>query len=159
MTRGDHNFQFIRKGFSLLELVLVVVILSVLAAIAMPRYVDSMNFYRADLAAKRIAVDLAMARDNAWASGVRRVVTFDLATNQYQLPGIRSLERTTDEYVVSLSETPYHATIVSADFQGQRSVTFDAYGLPDRGGQVVIRAGSFQKTIVLDQNTGNAKVQ
>ncbi len=159
MTRFDHSIQFIRRGFSLLETVLVVCILGTVAAIAMPRYVDSLNFYRADLAAKRIAADLAMARDNAWTTGVRRVVTFDPDTDEYRLSGIRSLERASAEYVASLWEAPHHADIISADFQGSRSVTFDGYGLPDRGGQVVVGAGSFQRTIVLDQNTGNVKVQ
>jgi prepilin-type N-terminal cleavage/methylation domain-containing protein len=159
MTRFDHSIQFIRRGFSLLETVLVVCILGTIAAIAMPRYVDSLNFYRADLAAKRIAADLAMARDHAWTTGARQVVTFDPNTHEYRLPGIRSLERSTAEYVVILSKAPYDAEIISADFQGQSNVTFDGYGLPDRSGQVVVKAGSFQKTIVLDGNTGDAKVQ
>ena len=89
----------------------------------------------------------------------QRVVTFDPGTDAYQVSGVRSLERASAPYAVSLSETPYYVDIVSADFQGQSSVAFDGYGVPNRGGQIVVKAGSFQKTIVLDQNTGNAKVQ
>ena len=159
MTRLDLGIPFNRKGFSLLETILVVCILGAIAAIAMPRYVNSLNFYRANLAAKRIAADLGLARDRAWMTGARQAVIFTPATHEYRLPGVRSLERSTAEYVVILSEAPYYAEIVSADLQGASSVTFDGYGLPDRSGQVVIQAGSFQKTIVLDRDTGNAKVQ
>ncbi len=159
MTRFVTKASSLRRGFSILELVLVVVIIAITAAIAVPRYVSSINFYRTDLAAKRIATDLAMARDNAWTTGAQRTATFDAAANTYSMPGIRSLERSTADFAVDLSGRPYYCDLVSVNFQGRTSVTFDAYGLPNRGGQVVVRSGQFQKTIVLNPYTGNATIQ
>ena len=148
-----------RLAFSLLEVVLVLLILATLSMLAVPRYAASLNYYRADLASKRIAADLAMARNNAWASGTRRTATFDVGGSSYVLAGIRGLDRATADYAVGLSGDPYYAQILSVSFEGQSSVTFDGYGMPDRGGQIVVRVGSVQKTVVLDRNSGNVSVQ
>jgi prepilin-type N-terminal cleavage/methylation domain-containing protein len=148
-----------RKGFSLIEMVLVVVLVALVAAIARPRYVNSLNAYRANMAAKRIAADLILARKNAWATGVSKVVTFTLNTSQYQLVGLKSLDKSTADYVVNLAGSPYCATLFSISFGGTTSVTFDGYGFPTQGGTVVVQAGSFQKTVVVDQASGSVSVQ
>jgi prepilin-type N-terminal cleavage/methylation domain-containing protein len=147
------------RAFSLIELVMVVFIVATIAAIARPRYVNSLSSYRAGMAAKRVAADLAYARSNAWSTGVSQVVTFTQASNQYQLAGMKGLDNSANNFIVTLSSDPYYATINSASFGGSASVTFDAYGFPNQGGQVVVTAGGFQKTITLDQASGNVTVQ
>jgi prepilin-type N-terminal cleavage/methylation domain-containing protein len=148
-----------RVGFSLLELVLVLVIVGTLAGVAAPRYANSISRYRADLAAQRVAADLHLARRHALISGADETVTFTPASEQYQIVGLQSMDRSTEDYVVDLSAGLYHAEIVSASFGGDGTVVFDAYGVPDDGGQIVVRAGHFEMTVVLDANSGKAQVQ
>ena len=38
-------------------------------------------------------------------------------------------------------------------------VTFDAYGVPDNGGSIVIQVGTEQRKITVDADTGKASVQ
>ena len=57
---------------------------------------------------------------------------------------------------VDLKADPYAATIVSASFGGQPTLTFDMYGGVSSGGSVVVQAGGTQKTITVDANTGKA---
>ena len=140
MNPANGNLLPRRTGFTLLELVLVVCILAIISALAAPRYANSLNYYRADLASKRIAADLAMARGNAWAAGAHRTATFTVATSSYVVAGIRGLDQAATDYAVSLSSDPYCSQIVSANFNGLATVTFDGYGMPDHGGQVVVRA-------------------
>ena len=52
-------------GFSLLELVVVMVIVAILAAIATPRYGKAVARYRTASAARKIAADLTFARKRA----------------------------------------------------------------------------------------------
>lgn len=147
------------KGFSLLELVLVLAILAVLAAIAAPRYAGAASRYRADCAARRIAADLGMARGRARAASASRSVVFTLSPASYKMPGVRDPDRPGSDYTVNLSEEPYRVTLVSVNFGGDAQVVFSGYGLPDSGGTVRVRAGDCEKTVVLEPANGEVSVQ
>ncbi|MFN7613934.1 MAG: Tfp pilus assembly protein FimT/FimU, partial [Phycisphaerae bacterium] len=57
------------RAFSMIELVIVLVIVGVTAAIAVPRYVNSVQRTKVDGAARRIAADIERLRDRARAQG------------------------------------------------------------------------------------------
>ena len=63
------------------------------------------------------------------------------------------------EEIVTLSEDPYGATLVSADLGGDVFIVFDGYGASDSGGTVIVKVGNIQKTIDVDPQTGKATVQ
>ncbi len=148
-----------RRAMSLLELVLVSVIIATLSAIAVPRYASSLNRYRTERAAQRIIADLAMARDRARAAGANSTVLLDPNSNQYHLVGISDLNKGQGGYIVDLSVEPYNAELLSVDFGGSEEAVFDGYGVPNSAGQIVIKSGSYQKTIVLNADSGKASVQ
>lgn len=148
-----------RRAFSLVEVVLVLAILAILAAIAAPRYGTAVSRYQAEMAARRVVADLALARSRARISSTQHTVAFTPAADQYQLPGVADLKNSSVDYLVDLSTRPYYADLVSADFGGDATVVFDGYGTPDSSGQIVIEVGDIQKIIALDQDTGKASVQ
>ncbi|HUU82229.1 MAG TPA: GspH/FimT family pseudopilin [Phycisphaerae bacterium] len=148
----------IAQAFSLIELVIVVSIIGVVAAIAAPRFANSIARQRAEGAAKRIAADLALARSQAITRSTSQMVKFDLGSDSYVMAGVQHLDRAASAYKVDLSAEPYLAGLVSADFGGDDEVVFDFHGTPDSGGQVVIKAGAWQKTVTLDPDTGKATV-
>ena len=148
-----------RAGFTLLELAVVLAITVVVAAIAIPRYSAAIANYRAKAAAYRIASDMAMARNKARAGSATQSVVFTVASNEYSIPGLPHLDRTGQEYEVSLADEPYRAELVSASFGGSSQATFNGYGIPASGGSVTVRVGSVQRTVVLDADTGEARVQ
>ena len=147
------------QGFSLIELVTVVIIIGILASMAIPRFANFTGRQRADAAARRIAVDLSLAQGRAGSSSRSQTVDFNVAGNSYRLIGIPDPDRPGVEYVVSLSDEPYQAELISADFGSDAQVVFDGYGTPDSGGTVIVQWGTIQKTVVLDVNTGKASVQ
>ena len=55
-----------------------------------------------------------------------------------------------------LSEDPYGASMVSADFGGDADIIFDVFGVPDSGGSVVIQVGNHVRTVTVDAVTGRA---
>lgn len=147
------------SGFSLVELVLVVAITMILAAIAAPRYGSAAGRYRADLAARRVADDLRLAQAHARLTSASCTVNFTPATEQYQLAGVASLDGGAGDYTVDLRTDPYDAGITSADFGGPATVVFSGWGLPNSGGSVVVTAGSETRTVVVDGQTGQVSVQ
>ncbi len=127
-------------GFGLLELIIVLSIITTLSAVAVPKYAASLARYRADAAAGRIKAELTTARRTA------RITGKSLTVN---LPDYKDL----------ISESPYRAVIVSADFDGNDKVIFDIYGAPDSGGTVVVQVGNVRRTVVLEAETGRAAVK
>ncbi len=146
---GQPSSSPLRRGFSLLELVIVMALLAIIGGIAMPRYTASLAHHRAEAAARRIAADLAYLRQQARFTSSSKTIAFDLATHQY------SGSITT----VMLGNEPYEAVILSVDFGGDAEIVFDGYGNPDSGGMVLIQAGHRQKTITVDGDSGRVTVQ
>ena len=143
-------------GFTMLEMVMVMVIISIIATIAMPRYISSMDRYRADAAAGRIVAELHEVHSRARAVGQSRTVNFDTAGNRLRVlnNAASSLERAVD-----LSIEPYRAKIIAAVFGNDTSVIFNGYGRPDTGGKIMVQSGSASRTVILDSQTGQAQVQ
>lgn len=146
-------------GFSLLELLLVLTIITTLTAMAIPRYQNSLARYRADLAAQRIVADLTQARTSAKTASASRTVTFSVEGNSYDIAQLSSLNGNSASYSVALSERPYHVGLTSVDFRGDTEITYNGWGLPDNGGTVILAIGTEQRTITVDSETGRAEVQ
>ncbi|MDB5326343.1 MAG: hypothetical protein JWM57_1912 [Phycisphaerales bacterium] len=147
------------RAFSLVELVLMLAIISITAAIGAPRYANSIALYRSQMAAQRIAADLNLARSRARSSSLGQSITFSVASNTYTLPGVTGLSGTASSYSVKLSADPYAGTLLTADFSGSATLTFDRYGQPSAAGTVTVKSGSFTQTVALDGITGLAAVQ
>jgi prepilin-type N-terminal cleavage/methylation domain-containing protein len=146
-------------GFTLIELVIVLAIMAVFSAIAIPRYGASAARYRADLAARRVVADLALAQSKAKGTSSTTSVVFYVSTNRYQLPQLSSPDGMGGTYTVGLGEQPYAANLVSADFAGDAQITFNGWGLPDSGGTVVLISGTEQRTVTVNAETGMATIQ
>ena len=145
------------RAVSLLELVTVLTIMGVMAAIGAPRYANSLALYRAQAAAARIAADVNLARSRAKTSSVGQSITFDVANSAYTVTGVAGLNGQAT-YVVKLSAEPYAATLTSAAFNATTTLSFDRYGQPATGGSVVVKSGTATRTVTVSSVTGLASV-
>ena len=143
-------------AFSLIELTLVLAIMAVIAAVATPRYTHALARYRAEATARRVVTDLHTAQRVARQTSRAHTVTFDRTadTITYALPARDGQSRR--KQVTRLGGAPYHGRLVSVNFDGNRSVTFDGFGQPDSGGTVVVAAHGRRRTVVLDGASGDA---
>jgi prepilin-type N-terminal cleavage/methylation domain-containing protein len=160
-ARTSLNDRPVCGGFSLIELVMVVAIVAILAAMAVPRFANSLAHRRVEAAARRIVADLALAQRRAVAASASQKVSFDVVANGYLLDGVQHLDHPDAKYFVALSDDPYGATLVKVDLGATDSeeIVFDGYGVPDSGGTIVVEAGGNQKTVAVDPDTGQATVQ
>ncbi len=146
-------------GTSLLDLLLVLIIISTVSAIAIPRFANSAARYRSDAAARRVAADLRLAKAHAAATSAPVTVEFQTAAEFYTFPGVTGLGmlRPTDVYTVDLTRHPYRADLTMALFGGDETVIFDGYGAADTGGIIQIDCGGYVRAILLDDNSGEVR--
>lgn len=147
-----------RAAFTLLEIVVVLAIVSILAAIAIPRFANSIATQRVESAARRIAADIEFAARRAAQMSSQVKVRFHADTNSYDLKNVDDPDRPGNVYAVYLALPPYRARIDSVDFDGTTKLVFDGYGRPNRGGTVIISVGDFQQTITFDAETARVEV-
>jgi len=148
-----------RKSFTLLELAVVLVIVTILASMAVPRYAAAASRYRLDSAARRVAADLNLARRQARIRSTTLSASFDANTDRYVLVGMQDPDRPSVAYQVILSDPPYEVDLVSATFGASGVAVFNGFGRPKAGGSIVLSAGVDTRTIQVDADTGKASIQ
>ena len=144
-------------------MLIVVLIIGIIAAIGVPKYADSLDYYRAEGAAKRIRRDLIFARTTARSGSKSVTVTFQTGTNQYELLDQPNPDRPGESYIVQLANTGYPASLTTVNIDGGTSITFDMHGQPFAGtgtttpmssGTISVTAGGQQKSVVIEPETG-----
>lgn len=147
-----------RAAFTLFEVVVVVAIMGMLAAVAIPRYANSIARRRVELAAGRIVEDLALARAQAMATSASCTVTFLGGSERVRINGMKPLDPGGAVYITELSQSPYQVNLRDIDFGGDNQVIFNGFGVPDSGGTARVLVGNYARTITLDPQTGRAEV-
>lgn len=151
-----------QAGFTLIELMVVVMIMAIAAAVIVASSTGT-DDVRATSAAKMIAVDLEYAQNVAITDQDPVTVTFDPAGESY------ALSNTSGALIHPMSKSAYitdfanmsgfeSVNIVSANFSGNPSVTFDELGSPDNAGTVTVQAGSHAYRIAVAAATGKVTV-
>lgn len=149
---------FVRAGFSLIELIVVMAVIGVVAAMVVPRWGGSLARSRVNAAANRIAADIRLARAHARASSAETTVEFDSGKGFYIIPAIPDPRTKSGVMTVDLSADPYRVTIVSANFGGDASARYNAFGYIQKEGKVEVSAGSYSCTVTLRGASGEPEI-
>jgi len=143
-----------RHAYTLLELIVVLIVLGILAAIVVPRFANAVLVERLEAAGLRVECDIERLRLAARREGTAQEVVFDAGTATYTLSPASLLRSDLDATQVALNAPPYDVTIRSVDFDGDARLVFDGWGAPDSGGTLELCAGTQGLRLTLDGDTG-----
>jgi prepilin-type N-terminal cleavage/methylation domain-containing protein len=146
-----------RRAFTFVELVIVMLVMGIFAATAIPTFFNSLLFHRVETAARRVKADLELVRRTARLTSTEQVLTVT-GMSYTTSAAVADLDRPTQAYSVNFSKSPYSLDVVAANFGGLTEVRFNGYGTPSNGGTVVLQARNYQCTVTLDGTTGQATI-
>jgi type II secretion system protein H len=145
-----------RRGFTIFELVVVLLIMGIFTAVTAPTFFDSMLFHRVESAARRVKADLELARTQARLTSATQSLTFSNST--YTISNTKSLDKPGSLYYVDLTKQPYLLDSAVPNFSSAATVSFDGYGTPSSGGTVVLKAKTHTCTVTVDATTGSVTI-
>jgi prepilin-type N-terminal cleavage/methylation domain-containing protein len=158
MTPPEMRSRIRRRAFTLVEMIMVVMVIGILAAVAAPRFHRGLLHQRSLRAAQRVGHDLRWARQRALTTSTPQRVVFTVASSSYALAGVPHPDRPAISYQVDLRQPPLEANLSAADFGGDAEVVFDVHGVPDSGGTVQIQVGPFTQTVDLEPQLGKVTI-
>jgi type II secretory pathway pseudopilin PulG len=138
-------------------MVIVLLIMGIFGAVAIPTFYDSILFHRVESAARRVKADLDLVRRTARLTSTEQTFTVTNKTCTASA-AITGLDKPTQAYSVDLAKPPYSLDDVTPNFGGQTEVDFDGYGKPSSGGTVILRCSNHYCTVTLDGDTGQVTI-
>jgi prepilin-type N-terminal cleavage/methylation domain-containing protein len=147
MLNSNSKGRVARTGFTLVELLVVLVIIGIASAVVAPDMSQWVANYRVKTVARQLATDLQFARMSAVANRVPCTVTVTPATNSYTITGVGTVRNLGD------SNNPYYSQGVSLFRETSPGppvttsmtpviVTFSALGAANPTGAIAVLMGS-----------------
>lgn len=130
---------------TLIELVIVVTIMGILAAIAIPRFAGATARRNLEIATQRLLTDLRHAQQHSLATSTSHYVAFNTATETYTVDAPSPVGAAAS-YGVRMLDPPMSTRIDSTTLPSARAV-FDGHGLIEVSGVLVISSGPYTRTL------------
>lgn len=140
-------------AFSIMELIVVLMIMSIVAAVAAPSFHRSLEYHQLESAARRVKQDLEYLQATARTRSMALECEFDGLTYTMGGAAIRGLEHG-GEYRVNLEAAPYELQSVVADLDGETSIEFNGYGEAVHDATITLGVGDETRTIEVVAATG-----
>ena len=132
MKNNNNKWFFNSRGFSLIELIVVIALLGILGAIATTQIADVSSKMRVTSAMNQIISDIELTKEFALANSTTMTITYDTNLNQYFIKNDGSLVANfpgSDNGIVSLSNGIFSNTdLTQINLNGSNNITIDKWG-------------------------------
>jgi type II secretion system protein H len=145
-------------GFTLIDLVVVVLIMGITTAVVVPRYAEFVSELRVKAAAQRLAADLRLARHEAVVRSQDIDVVLSAHAPHVTIAGLPHLGNPAADYTTDLSGYPYYSTLLMNTSATPGTMGFNMHGLPTRGGELTLESGGRRQTVLVNKETGEVTV-
>ena len=156
MTATNHKTLQARRGFSLVELIVVIVIIASLGAIAAPRFASADVSYRTSGAAHQLADAIrdaaTQARNRSTSVRIRISASSDNFSAAVQSPL---------EYIALFNTTdrPFNIEIIEVKFADSSSfLTVNGFGVYSTSVNIKVGVGKAIQTVMVDADAGTVTV-
>lgn len=162
--------QILRRGFTLIELAMVIVIVSILAALAIPRF-DSFYSIKLSGAMKKVVQDIRYVQQIAISRHANTRIIFNKTADVYvaeeeTAPGSNIWNRikspfTRADLLVNYSTDPQYRGINISDvnFSSSETLQFNWLGAPLSGGRVNFNYKTNNNSVFVQNQTGIVSVR
>lgn len=122
------NHQALARAFSMIELVIVVAITGIIAAIAVPKFADAGSGRRVSATKKTLIADVEMAKLRARASSKPHVIKFYPDTNNYIIVEGTDIKRQAVIHSRDFNSEPYAVGISRTNLGVNQYAVINAFG-------------------------------
>lgn len=146
-----------RCAVTIVELIIVIMVMSIMAAVAAPAFFETLLHHRVESAARRVKADLELARQTARLTSATQSLTFT-GSSYAMSAAAEGLDNPSAVYAVDLAAAPFELEAAIANFNGAKTVSFDGYGMPSSSGTVELSSKGHRSTVALDGTTGEVTI-
>lgn len=122
------NSKAIKHGFSMIELTIVITIVGVIAAIAVPRFADAGSGRRLSAAKRTLIADIQMVKLRARATSKIHVIKFYTNENKYIVVEGTDLNRDAIIHTRDFDDDPFAISMSRTSLVGDNVVVVSAMG-------------------------------
>jgi prepilin-type N-terminal cleavage/methylation domain-containing protein len=139
-----------RTGFSMIELAIVVSIIGIISAIAIPKFADGASGRKLQGVKKQLLADIQTAKIRARATSTQHTIKFFVSDEIYVI--VEGNEIKKDAIVISrdLTESPFDATIRRTNLGGDEVMVITPYGDLSPSGTIRFKVGNERIDVLLE---------
>ncbi len=142
-----------RKGFSLIEVLLVLTLLGILTAVAIPGMGMAVEHYLLDTTARKIAANMRLAQSHAITTNHFTRIIF------YRFSNLYLVDLSGDREWIEIPEEIHICAINFPKTGGWETLTFNSLGTPNRGGHVGLENRRGDKLyVIITPVTGRVRI-